>query len=236
MFKGIKEFFQQSDRPVNLLLGTGIGIVANWGLIVSILVGLWAYFWGNSVQIIHSPDVQFGVVVFLVALWTYIGISTVARRNKAQLIRSEHSISYGLTFLTINPIFQKRDDGYSLQFEVMVQNFTAGPIKFSVEKFTTILDNRTLPEPEENKASIFMPRGALRGSRNVPFQNKDLKDLIGKQVKGRIEISLLYGHVEGKMERRLIEKLDVYVEMNENGTIGLANVIVGERDEPFTPH
>jgi hypothetical protein len=90
--------------PVGTLVANLLAfLTANWGTAVSVAAGLIVALWASAVSLVQNPAVQSGGEVFLVTLWTIVGVLFIFDRTKPRPIRSVPDYRYGLTFEGLNP-------------------------------------------------------------------------------------------------------------------------------------
>jgi hypothetical protein len=83
---------------------------------------------GDKLRFIQKPEVQFGAMVFLFLLWTWIGLTVLFDRKGPRTTTPHHDYRYGLTFEGIAPFYQPQAAGGSLGFGVQLRNFSSGPL------------------------------------------------------------------------------------------------------------
>lgn len=220
--------------PVGSALATLLTfLTTNWVVVMTAALSILAGLLDWTVELFQTPGVQTAIIVFLGSLWTYIGLVVLADRNRPRLTKPFQEYSYGLTFEGLVPNYDPKNPEGLLQFAILLRNYSAGPVKFKVEKFDIVLAKRTLGKFTRTSLGSFMPRGGARQYSNPPFSADDLKDLIGKTSKGTADFSILYGHPDLAPVRRLSMTLELVVVLNPEGPMGYNASIVEERDEPI---
>jgi hypothetical protein len=230
MFESAKSSLKKLG-PVGNFLSNAITILTtNWGLVVSVIVGLIASSWDWTISFVQRPSAQVGIIVFLAILWTYIGISAVARRNRPVWVRAFDDYAYGLAYEGIGFGLNTDADDAALQIALSLRNVGPGPIKYVIERYDVIIGNRTIGNKGQGHTG-FIPRAVVRHCRHPAFLKKDIGEFLGKDVQGTLEVSLVYGHPDRAPTRRL--KLNVDLHLNLGKDQGLADVIRSESDEPI---
>lgn len=210
-------------------------VSTNWVLVVSAVVAYLSWAFATAQTFVKNQDVQIVAGVFLFFLWTLIGFTVLRDRKKPRTITPHHDYRYGLTFEGIVPFFPipKKDTDAALSFGISVRNFSSGPLKYTIEVFDVIVDDRVLPKMKKGTLTSIMSRGAGRMSRNQAFSKEKIKDFYGKDVKGTLELAIVYGHPERPPERRLKMTFELTIGMREGELPVYADNIVSESDEPI---
>jgi hypothetical protein len=206
----------------------------NWVLTMSTIIALWASFTDWAVAMVQNPKVQTAALVFLVLLWTIVGITVLIDRRKPRITKSEHDYRYGLTFEGFVPLINDaafdKDDS-QLRFGISVRNFSSGPIKYTVDELDVRIGNRALPKLKKGELFGFMARGAGRTSASPAFKRGDFKELIGQQLEGTANFSISYGHPELPPVRRLLIVMTIVLHIPESGIPGFGTNILEETDQ-----
>jgi len=211
-------------------------LTTSWVLVMSALGSLWIGLSDWGVNFIHNPNVQAVVIVFLVVLWSAIGILVLIDRQRPRIVRSYQDYQYGLTYEGLVPIFEKDNEDGALQFVLQLRNYSMGPIRYSIEHFDVRIGSRALPEWRVEGKTVYMPRGAARSSGAIPFRKDDIKEFYEKRVNGTAKFSVSYGHPETQPVRRSKITLELIIVFNTNMPLGFMPNILEEIDEPFNTH
>lgn len=199
---------------------------------MSTLIGLWASITDWAVAFTQNPKIQTFAEVFLVILWTVVGLTFLIDRRKPRVVKSERDYRYGLTFEAflpvINPDFEK-DDG-EIRFGIMLRNYSSGPIKYVVDDVDIRIGNRALPKMKKGELFGFLARGAARTSTGAPFKRRDFNQVIGQRLEGTANFSVSYGHPEEPPVRRLSISMGIILEIPETGPVGFGHNILEEID------
>ena len=210
----------------------------NWLITLSALVAAGAAVWNATRDFFLLPQVWIAIGVFLALLWTSIGFAYLRDRKRARDVLVQQDLKYGLTYEGTLPVFIPTDSG-GLQFFAQFRNFSAGPIKYSIDAFNVRIDTRSLPPIKPGDLVTYLPRGAVRTSRNVPFKMKDVREFLGSSVAAIVDVTVSYGHPEREPERQLVMQLEFDLTFpapdNPDQRLGVADKIVSERDEPYVP-
>lgn len=229
-FKGLKGL-----GPIGRTIATIITVLTtNWGIVVSVGLGLVAAAINGFYRIASDPHVQVGIGTFVAALWTYIGFIVIVDRRKPRIMRPVQDYSYGLTFEGCNANYAPQSED-ALQFGLLLRNYSSGPLRYHIEKFQVLIGDRTTPIGKPQRATNFMPRGGGRIYKAAPFKKDSLKEFFGKKTMGRADFIIAYGHPEQPPVRRLKMTLELALEFKEDGSqLGFADCIIEESDEPIT--
>src|SRR2546423_1340204 len=161
-------------------------LTANWAVAVLVVASIYVALSERAIEFVNRPDVRAATLVFLVLLWAYVGITILADRRKARVVRTERDYRYGLTFEGFNPMIGPdfdNDDG-ELRFGIVLRNYSSGPIKYTVDDLDVRIGNRALPILLPGTLFGFMARGAGRTSFSAAFQRRDFSQLIGQRLEG----------------------------------------------------
>ena len=214
-------------------------LTAQWGIAVSVVIGLVAASWQWLTGIVLNPATIAGVGVFLALLWTFIGITVLVDRRKPRTVRPYTDYRYGLTFEGLQPRYTPSDapvfEPGSLHFAILLRNFLQSPIRYDFEDIDIRLDTRAAPVISRGTLTGFMARGAGRTSTIRGFLQNHLREFYGSEpVRGMVEFSIVYGPPEGPPVRRLKMSIEIHVIlMDEGRSLGWQDGIVAESDEPF---
>jgi len=211
-------------------------LTTSWVLVMSALGSLWIGLSDWGVNFIHNPNVQAVATVFLVVLWSAIGILVLIDRQRPRITRPYQDFQYGLTFEGLVPVYESNNEESALQFGIQLRNFSSGPLRYTIEHFDVRIGTRSLPKLKKGTLTAYMPRGAGRVSSNIPFKKDDIKEFMGKRVTGTVEFAVSYGHPEHSPVRQLKMLLDLFLFFNESGPLGFNAAIAEEKDEPFNIH
>lgn len=123
-----------------------------------------------------------------------------------------------------------RDDnnpeGAALQLSLILRNAADGPLRYHVEQFDVIIDDRTISHP------VFTNRGAVisKGLQLMFSYPSFGKEAIRDRSKGVIRYSIIYGHPEVGFSRRAKKELNFNMRADKEVT-GLHYTIRSESDE-----
>jgi hypothetical protein len=174
------------------------------------------------------PETRVAVGTFLACLWTFLGLSLVARRNNTVKVQIEPSYGYSLAYEGLGIAFEEDNEEAALQLGLNLRNVGSGPLRYKFERFDVIVENRTIGRNVPLSGG-FIPRAAARVYKHPAFRKQDIKDFIGTTANGFVEISVVYGNPELPPVRRLKMKIDVYMRLSTGFSI--ADNIVDESDE-----
>ena len=111
-FKGLKGLGPMGGRTIATIITV---LTTNWGIVVSVGLGLVAAAINGVYRIASDPHVQVGIGTFVAALWTYIGFIVIVDRRKPRIMRPVQDYSYGLTFEGCNANYAPQSED-ALQF------------------------------------------------------------------------------------------------------------------------
>lgn len=206
-------------------------VTTNWPLTMSAALGLVVALWSWATNVIDTPAVRAGVTVFLLVLWTFIGLSLWRNRRTATRVVVDHDFSHGLWMESVSMGFEQDNEPACLQLTINVRNVSQVPLWFKMEKFDVIVANRAIGRKTLPDITVRVPRVAVRGFRHPAFKRDDLREFIGQTVEGSIEFSMLYGRIGQPFTRRLRTRLDTELRLTDKPSYG--DSIVEEIDEPI---
>ena len=212
-------------------------ITTNWVTVMSLVTGLVVAIRASAVSFFQEPAVQVGISIFLITLWTIVGVLYVYDRTKPRTMRVVPDYRYGLTFEGLNPFLDAMDEAVWLSFGIAIRNYSQAPIRYAIEEFDIRIGSRALPKPEKIFTG-YLPRGGGKSISPSKFRKDDVREFFGKRVKGTADISISYGHPEEKPVRRLRLHLEITLHFAETGEPPFAwgADIQKEEDEPFDPN
>lgn len=208
----------------------------NWVLTISAILGIWASFTDYVVGLVHNPQIQTGVGVSLVLLWTGMAIAYLYDRRRPRIVKSEPDYRYGLTFEGLYPALNTNREDRWFALGVQIRNFSQAPIRYNVERFDLRIGTRSLSASQSTRPLRgYLARGGGKISGLPSFHKNDLKEFFGKPAVGSAECSIIYGHPEQKPVRRLIIKMEINLEFRDDGEppFGFGADILDEIDEPY---
>ena len=219
-------------------------LTVNWVVTVTTLISLWASLSDWAVAFVNAPGTRTFAFVFLVLLWTWIGLTVLIDRRRPRSVSTYPDYRYGLVFGGLTPNFVPTNttmpEPGGLQFAVQLQNFSPVPIKYVLENFDIRIGSRTHEKYEPNSLSGYMARGSGRQARLLGFPSGTLNEFFGKEAtKGTADISLCYGPPDGPPVRRLRISLELHLVFPKDGAavdgvgLGYGDSIKSEVDEPM---
>jgi hypothetical protein len=219
-------------------------LTTSWALVVSVVVALLTGLISSLRAIALNPTTYVSVGAFLAVLWTLVGITTLIDRRRPRLVRSHQDYRYGLTFegfgANFSPTNTEMPAPGTLQFIVLIRNYSPGPINYSVESYDVRIGTRAMPKYQPRTISGYMARGAGRQARAIGFPGGTLAEFYGKgMVEGTADFVICYGPPDGPAVRRLKVSLNLYmvfpkdgiVDVQKNVGFGCTDNIISEVDE-----
>jgi hypothetical protein len=210
-------------------------LTTSWGVIVSAAVGLATALWTGALEFFQRTEVQYGIGMFFVSLWTYIGLSTILSRRRPRLVRSFHDYRYGLTLEGCAPVWDADPTTGGLQMNLAFRNYTQGALKFLLQHVDIRLGTRALQKATLPQTSGLISRGGAKLVRAASFNMEDIKEYIGKRVEGTAEFYIAYGPADGELERIFKVHLGLQMLLAVDGKVGYADGITLEVDEDYSP-
>lgn len=216
-------------------------LTTNWGVVASALIGLLAGLSSWAVHAFQIPAVYVSVGVFLAALWTVVGVTSLMDRRRPRLIQPYQDYRYGLTFEGLAPVFTQSNSDMpepgSLQFHINTRNYGPGPLRYVLESVDVRIGTRASVKYKKDSVQGYMARGAARTVRPDSFKPGDLSEFFGKGItEGSIDFSICYGPPEGPLVRRLQMSLQLFFVFPKEagGGLGYSDSIILERDESIS--
>jgi hypothetical protein len=208
-----------------------VALTTNWALAVSTAGGIAVWLLSGVLNFVQRPEVYWAAGTFLMLLWTFIGLSVLRDRKRPRVIKPYQDYSYGLLYEGLALGFQPDRPEAAFQIGVVLRNFSTAPLKYTITEFDIVLaDYTTLPRVRD-RASVIIPRGGQRVSRNKPFKLETIQGYIGRDVKADIDLVIQYGHPEKQPERQLRMKIELHFFLEAAGGVkGSADGILAETD------
>ena len=230
-------------------IGTAIGTIVlflttSWAVAVSAAAALTAALWGGATSFFENHQVQVGIWMFLVTLWTLVGILYLVDRKRPRTTQPYPDYRFGLVFEGFNPNFVATNSGQpdpgSLNFLIQLRNFSSGPIRYTLESLVIQFGTRSIPKYKTNEVSGYLARGSGRQARGQPFLADHIKEFYGKGlINGVAEFTVTYGPPEGPPVRRLKVEMALFLTIPQDGVVdhqrgmmvGWGANIISEKDE-----
>lgn len=223
-------------------------LTTNWVVTMTTLLSLWASLSDWAVAFVDRPGVRTFAFVFIVGLWTWIGIAALIDRRRPKAVTTFPDYRYGLVFEGFTPLFvatnSKMPEPGGLQFSIQIRNFSPSPIKYVLESYDVRIGSRTHEKYGETIVSGYLARGSGRQARLSGFPSGTLTEFFGKEtVKGTADFAICYGPPEGNPVRRLRVSLELHLIFPKDGVVdaskgialGYGDGIKAEIDEAIAP-
>lgn len=208
---------------------------AQWAAVLTATGATLLLWLSAGARIFTSPEFIGAALIFVLILWTLIGLFWLAGRRRPVEVFIARDYSYGLTFQGLSAIWDIRNEDATLQLAIALHNYCPGPLRYSVEKFDVRIDTRSLPDLEIATTNNFLPRGAQRPFYQMPFKKAHVQEFLGKRQEGTVSISIAYGDVEKPPSRRLSMSFTTFfafpVEGGALDHLGFNSIISSEKDE-----
>lgn len=234
----------ENPKPVKIFTPGWVGrlvqtvivlVTTNWVVVLSVILAYLSWLISQAQSFVKNEDVQTVALVFLFFLWTLIGLTVLRDRRKPREVTPHQDYRYGLTFEGVVPFYLPESAGGdgSLGFGVQLRNWSSGPLRYEVQIFEVILNDRILPRVKKGLLKSTMARGAVRTSKPENFKKETITDFIDKEVKGTLDIVIDYGHPERPLERQLKMSFDLALLLRNVGTPQFSANIASESDLPL---
>ena len=214
-------------------------LTTNWVVTMTTLISIYAGASDWVVDFTQNPNVRAAIFVFLVLLWTYIGLTFLVDRRRPRLSTPYPDYRYGLVFEGFSPLFTPLDAALphpgSLMFAIVVRNFSSAPIKYSLDSYDLRIGSRTT-DKFTAVVTAYLARGSARNTRGAGFLGGVLDEFFGKgDTKGTADFAISYGPPDGPPVRRLRVSLELHIAFPKDGVgqLGYADAILSEIDEPI---
>lgn len=222
-------------------------LTTNWVVTMTTVVSIAAGLSDWAVEFVHRPGVQTCGIVFLVLLWTWVGLTVLIDRRRPRAISTHPDYRYGLVFEGFIPTFVPTNAGMpspgGMLFSIQIRNFSPSPVKYVLESCDIRIGSRTHDKYEPNKISGYMARGSGRQARIGGFPPGTLNEFFGNEepTKGTADFAVCYGPPDGPSVRRLKLSLDFLLVFPKDGAVnasegqglGYSDSIKSEVDEPI---
>lgn len=173
------------------------------------------------------------VIIFLVslfcfttALWAWNGAVVLFKSNE----KLPPKYAYGLSFVVLEAHLVKGEKDCSIQIDLILKNVSQFPLRYYLEDFRVVLENRTIDDPEyANRGSVIPPGESTR----YAFKAISGLDPSSEKAKkeGTFEYSIKYGHPDLGAFRICKRKSRIAVLVAPNG--GLVEQVISESDKPI---
>lgn len=135
--------------------------------------------------------------------------------------------SYGLALTGLHLGYDKDAKPPAVQIGLVLANAMDVPIKYEVESYDVIVDGRT-----NVKLDFKNSGGVIASRRETTFFHPALADEIftkKEQFEGVVRFSIIYGHPEEELLRRMRRELNIKIKLGEKG--GVVYLVISESDE-----
>jgi hypothetical protein len=179
-------------------LSNAITIATGIPLMTGAVAGLWAYMSGAGLSV-----VLVALSVFMMTLWCCIGFLWLRDRAKSEA-RGPLDCSWGLR---VDGAFLNRDFSgvYEWQVSLQLRNVLGWPLKAEVMKTYAEIENIVPNNKMEINLPAVLTAGAVININLPPYGRSILPDK--DRYKGRIEITMRYGHPDFGYSRIMTRKL-----------------------------
>ncbi len=182
---------------------------------------------------LEKPSVHAVALTFLVLLWTWIGLVVLADRNRPKPVIVQKDLSYGIIVEAVAANYNSFDENDNmLSFSVSIRNFTPSALYYEFKKFEIFVSKRII----RTQVGFFhglLQRGGAKTSTSTAFTKDDLKDLIGKELLGTMDLEIAYG-LPGETFARIFKvNLKLHLNFKTEPFLAFANTIEAESDELY---
>lgn len=231
------EKLQRSGKLGNFFVTAVTLITTNWVLVMSFIAAVFAYLNNFVKSIVANQDFKNSAQLFLIVVWTFIGLLWLSDRKKPKLMANFKDYQYGLTWEGFICGIDVKNDEKFFGINMQARNFLPNPLKYTVEDIDLRIGNRTIPRYESGKLTSIMPRGAGRQSGIGLFAKSDVESFFNKTVEGTVEVSVVYGHPDLPPTRRFTVLCSINLAIWEKGNndydVQCSFGIDKETDEPI---
>jgi hypothetical protein len=173
--------------------------------VVSAAFAAGAAYWTWSTERRYLPVFYAALGTFAGIIWGINGIVWLRAQARPSKARVTFDYSYGLSLEDVLPNLDVSNVDNVLEVRSRVRNAANGPMRIKVERFHTTIEDRfytTLVAIEtvlpRGGATILFPGGGFK---------REAFDKFPDRPTGRLELSILYGHPEDELSRRLTKTL-----------------------------
>jgi hypothetical protein len=152
----------RSAGPIGTFIANAIlFLTTNWGLVVSVALGIFAAVIGVAYDIASNSHVQVGVGTFIAALWTYIGLRTLRSFRETKNIAISPDYKYCVNPENYQLALDQESEDAALQVTFNFRNVSPTAMRLKVENFRLMIEDRSCPDPEDN-LELIIPRLSAR--------------------------------------------------------------------------
>lgn len=207
----------------HIRLATWLFDIAHGGTVLAVMGAVGAGYWAYLTQWGYLPIALTFLGVFVAAIWGINGILWMQGRNRPSKARITFDYSYGLNLDGLGVGFEPDNENNALQFWLQLRSHTNGPVKYSVEKFRTTVEDRFIDIPRT--VTGILPRAGQITIYPGSGLKKEAIDAFKNRFYGTIEYSILYGHPEDALSRRWSRTLtlEVIKKKDETGKEGVTH-------------
>ena len=168
------------------------------------------------------------LLTFTAGIWAWNGVSWARNQKRPPSARISFDYSYGLALDSIQLGMDDTKEDAAFQIGLNLRNATSGALKYHVEEFDVILNNRTIANPIFTNKGTVIPRDSRPVFYYPPFDKRTLQEL-RPRAEGILKYTILYGHPESAYVRKAKKRLRLSVRLDHSP--GVAYVIESESDE-----
>lgn len=212
------------------LAAAGVTLLdANWGIAMTAILAFITGWWTVAFDFVQQPRIYVGALVFLVLLWTLIGILMLRDRGRPIRTQGVQRLEHSLVWNGFLFVHDANDDDHFYQIGVAFTNHSGNALKYQIEQFDVIIEKRFVNVREEKNTSGIIPFASGRTYWCNAYKKEDVVSFVDKKVKGSIELAMMYGPHNGKFQRRLKIKVEGYFIIGVHGA--MADRLVSESEE-----
>jgi|SRR5271165_2606547 len=197
--------------------------LAGGGTLLAVIGAGGAAYWAYVTQWGYLPIALTFLGVFVAVIWGINGILWMRGRNRPSKARITFDYSYALNLDGIEIGFDPKDENIILQFRLCIRNHANGPVRYSIEKFRTTVEDRFFELPV--KVTGVLPRIGQTTIHPGGGFKKEAFDGFRNRFFGTIEYKILYGHPDDRLSRLWsgILTIEVIKKIDENGKQGVTH-------------
>ncbi len=206
-FKKLRSLGDWGTQLANLL----VFLTTNWGLVVSVALGILTVFFSGLFDFFNDPRTQVAIGVFLAALWTYVGIRVLRSFGKPIHTLPETDYRYCISPEGIVVGIDPKNPDLHVSVLFALRNVGNWPLHICVEKFDLRIEDRAAQEPDK-KIQLVIPRFAARTIKSGGFK----KDVVKDRNTGTLNLTILYGDPDGPFVRKYSFKTKLHFIFNKD--------------------
>lgn len=221
--------FVSTGSNVSSLLGL---LTMSWGAVMAALIAILAYISGYATKLIHDSAIHDAGTLFIFLLWSWVGITILARGSRPiltrQVARLEHGLAYEGMGIAHDP-YQTGDD--IMQIGIDLRNYSGVAVSYEVERFDITIKTRHVSSALNTNRTGTIPFGAARCYWAPAYPRNELRDFLSKTVDANVELLITYKPYNEERKRRLSMTFVLGLTFGDVGIIGINDRIIDQKEE-----